>query len=178
MLGRVICAGLAAVIGLTHPVDAAAFTFSDGTEALCMTDEGAVAERFHPADDPTGPAGYIGFTHRDAGSGWVIDWNMLMLSSVPADEHDFVFFHECAHAKSRSFDELQANCLGLLDMRAAGRAGKAVEARLAAYHRRLGYMGPQYGLSRDFWARTVSCANRSTVKAAPGRSAPPTRPSP
>jgi hypothetical protein len=180
MIGSVMCAAWAALIVLMHPVDAEAFTFSDGTEAVCMTDEGLAAERFHPADDPAAPAGYIGFTHLEAGSGWVIDWNMLMLSSVPADEHDFVFFHECAHAKSRSFDELQANCLGLLDMRAAGRAGKAVEARLAAYHRRLGYMGPQYGLSRDFWARTVTCANRSAVEAAAVRRAvaPPTRPSP
>ena len=173
-------AAFAALLCLAWPIHAAAFTFSDGTVTSCTTQEGVAAERFHPADDPTAPAGYVGFTHLDAGSGWVIDWNMLMLSSVPAVEHDFVFFHECAHAKTRSFDELQANCLGLLDMRAAGRAGKAVEARLAAYHQRLGYMGPQYGLSRDFWARTVACANRSGVAGAGARSlvAPHAQPSP
>jgi hypothetical protein len=178
--GGALGAVFVAILACAWPAGAAAFTFSDGTAAVCMTQEGVATERFHPADDAAAPAGYIGFTHLDAGSGWVIDWNMLMLSSVPAEEHDFVFFHECAHAKSGSFDELQANCLGLLDMRASGRAGKAVEARLAAYHRRLGYMGPQYGLSRDFWARTVTCANHSVVGAkatrAPG--IPRARPSP
>ena len=168
-LASIIGAAFAAFLSLAFPTTASAFTFSDGTSAPCMTDEGVAAERYHPADDPMAPAGFIGFTHLDAGTGWVIDWNMLMLSSVPAYEHDFVFFHECAHAKSRSIDELQANCLGLLDMRAAGRAGKAVEAKLTAYHRRLGYMGPQYGLSRDFWARTLACANRSAVESGAAR---------
>ena len=147
------------LVALVLPVRAFAFTFSDGTEAQCTTNEGAVRERYHPADDPTAPGGFIGFTHFDPGTGWTIEWNVLMLSTVPSYEHDFVFFHECAHAKSRSFDELNANCLGLLDMRAAGRAGKGIEAQLAAYHKRLGYMGPKYGLSTTFWAKTVACAN-------------------
>jgi len=143
---------------LACPAIASAFTFSDGSEMSCVTADGVVGERFHPVDDPTAPKGFVGFTHRDDGAGWVIEWNLLLLSSAPDAEHDFAFFHECAHAKSGTLDELTANCLGLIDMRAAGRAGRAVEARLTAYHRRQGYLGPEYGLARDFWARTLACA--------------------
>lgn len=144
---------------LLRPDGAAAFTFSDGAQAACLTDEGVASERIHPPGDATAPGGFIGFTHLDPGSGWIIDWNGLMLSSAPSYAHDFIFFHECAHAKARTFDELKANCLGLVDMRAAGRAGPKIEAKLAAYHKKLGYMGPQYGWGKDYWAGTVACAN-------------------
>ncbi len=145
---------------LVAPVGAAAFTFRDGSLGECVTSEGVAHEREHPADDPSAPHGYIGFTHREPGPGWTIDWNLLLLASTPDVEHDFVFFHECAHARTGTLDELEANCVGLVDMRAAGRAGREVEARLAAYHRRQGYLGEPYGIARDFWARTVACANR------------------
>jgi hypothetical protein len=145
---------------LLLPGVAAAFTFSDGSHGECATSEGVALERDHPADDPGAPRGYIGFTHHEAGGGWVIDWNLLLLSSAPEAEHDFVFFHECAHARTGTLDELEANCVGLVDMRRAGRAGREVEARLAAYHRRQGYLGEPYGVARDYWAQTVACANR------------------
>jgi hypothetical protein len=146
---------------LAWPTSARAFTFSDGSVAVCWTSDGMVSERYHPADDPAAPSGYVGFTHVDAGAGWITDWNGLMLSSLPSDVHDFVFFHECAHAKLRSFDEVKANCLGLIDMRAAGRAGRDIEAKLAAYHKRLGDMGPEYGQGKAFWAKTLACANNA-----------------
>ncbi len=145
---------------LVAPACASAFTFSDGTYGECATSEGIAREREHPADDRSAPHGYIGFTHHEPGTGWTIDWNLLLLSSAPDVEHDFVFFHECAHARTGTLDELEANCVGLVDMRAAGRAGRDVEAKLAAYHRRQGYLGEPYGISRAYWAKTVACANR------------------
>jgi hypothetical protein len=151
------------VVLLVRPADAWAFTFSDGTQQACWASNEVVGERYHPPGDPTAPAGFIGFTHFDAGAGWTIDWNVLMLSSLPSYAHDFAFFHECAHAKTRSFDEVQANCLALLDMRAAGRAGRDIEAKLATYHKRLGDMGPQYGQGREFWAKTLACANAAAA---------------
>jgi hypothetical protein len=145
---------------LLAPAAASAFTFSDGSYGECATSEGVAREREHAADDPSAPRGFIGFTHHEPGSGWTIDWNLLLLSSAPDVEHDFVFFHECAHARTGTRDELEANCTGLVDMRAAGRAGRVVEAKLAAYHHRQGYLGEPYGIARDYWARTVACANR------------------
>jgi hypothetical protein len=151
---------------LTLPVAASAFTFSDGIEATCSTGDGIVSENYHPADDPMAPGGFIAITHFDPSHGWITDWNLLLLSSAPDEVHDFVFFHECAHAKTGTFDEVKANCVGLVDMRAQGRAGPAVEARLAAFHKRLGDMGPQYGPGKEFWAKTVACANRAAGKPA------------
>jgi hypothetical protein len=156
-----ITLAFAFLVVLAPPTGACAFTFSDGIEEVCTTSDGMVRERYHPADDPTAPGGFIGFTHFDPAAGWIVDWNVLMLSSAPSYVHDFVFFHECAHAKLRTFDEVKANCLGLIDMRAEGRAGKVIEARLAAYHKRLGDMGPEYGQGSVFWARTLACANSS-----------------
>ncbi len=153
---------LVLLVLVTRSGNAWAFTFSDGAQEACWTSDGLVRERYHPPDDPSAPGGFIGFTHLDPGIGWTIDWNGLMLSSAPSYAHDFIFFHECAHAKSGTFDEVKANCLGLLDMRAAGRAGMAIEAKLAIYHRRLGYMGPEYGQGSEFWAKTLACANHST----------------
>jgi len=164
---RVIAAGSSAFVFLAllvQPASASAFAFSDGVEETCTTSDGVVRENYHPADDPTAPAGFIAVTHFDPGFGWVTDWNLLLLSSASSEVHDFVFFHECAHAKSRSFDEVKANCLGLLDMRAEGRAGPAVETRLAAFHKRMGDMGPPYGQGQVFWARTIACANRAGGK--------------
>ena len=161
-VGRLARARVALVAAATllAPVSASAFTFSDGSYGECATSEGVAREREHAADDPSAPHGYIGFTHHEPGSGWTIDWNLLLLSSAPDVEHDFVFFHECAHARTGTRDELEANCTGLVDMRAAGRAGRVVEAKLAAYHHRQGYLGEPYGIARDYWARTVACANR------------------
>ena len=153
-------AAIVLVATLLAPAGAAAFTFSDGSHGECATSEGVAREREHGADDPSAPRGFIGVTHHEPGSGWTIDWNLLLLSSAPDVEHDFVFFHECAHARTGTRDELEANCTGLVDMRAAGRAGRVVEAKLAAYHHRQGYLGEPYGVARDYWARTVACANR------------------
>jgi hypothetical protein len=68
--------------------------------------------------------------------------------------HDYIFFHECAHARVPTVDEIQANCAGLVDMRAAGRAGPAVEARLAAF----------YGAGSGYWAGTLKCADAGGLK--------------
>lgn len=83
------------------------------------------------------------------GSSYQIVWNAQKLAALPAVVHDFLFFHECAHAKVPTTDEVQANCTGLIDMRAAGRAGFAVETRLAAF----------YGAANDYWKNTLRCAD-------------------
>jgi len=42
-----------------------------------------------------------------------------------------------------------ANCVGLQAMRTAGRAGFAVESKLAAF----------YGTNSEYWRQTLACAN-------------------
>ena len=63
--------------------------------------------------------------------------------------HDFIFFHECAHASVPTQSEVTANCVGLQAMRTAGRAGFGVESKLAAF----------YGQNNPYWSKTLSCAN-------------------
>ena len=82
---------------------------------------------------------------------------MKKLNSLPPDVHDFIFFHECAHARIPTRDELRANCVGLKAMREAGRAGFAVESRLAAF----------YGPGNDYWAKTLRCADAESAAPSP-----------
>jgi hypothetical protein len=92
----------------------------------------------------------------------VITYGTVMFSHLPPVAKDFLFFHECAHARVPTSDELQANCQGLVAMRSAGRSSAAIENQLASFHSSLGYMGPAYGVGATFWTNTVACANQSS----------------
>jgi hypothetical protein len=108
----------------------------------------AVVEIDGPSGSKVVQLGRTGITE-PLGSGYVIQWNAGKLDQLPPAMHDLIFFHECAHAQVPTTDELRANCAGLLAMRAAGRAGFAVESRLAAF----------YGPGSQYWANTLQCAN-------------------
>jgi len=135
-----VCTLLAACRG------ASAFTFSDGQSAGCYANGTLVPESV--LDAPPVEITFTGKAIR-ADAGYHIVWNEKKLNTLPAEVHDFIFFHECAHARADTTDETMANCVGLKDMRAAGRAGAAVEAKLAAF----------YGQGNAYWARTLKCAN-------------------
>ena len=137
---------------------ALAFTFADGTTARC-TARGQVV----PETDLSQGAEPPPFAGRAVpeGSGYRILWNMAKLDALPPAMHDYLFFHECAHARLPTRDETEANCVGLQDMRAAGKAGPEIEAKIAAF----------YGSGSDYWARTLRCADGALPPAA--GSAPP-----
>jgi hypothetical protein len=61
--------------------------------------------------------GYTGVTNVAPNGSAQINWNVQKLSSLPPAAHDFIYFHECAHAHVPTSDELLANCVGLVDMR-------------------------------------------------------------
>jgi hypothetical protein len=136
--------------------DATAFTFSDGTTTRCTARGGRIAEIAAPAGHPVVVRGRIAVTE-PAGSGYRIIWNEAQLRTLPPEMHDFIFFHECAHALVPTRDEVTANCVGLQIMRAAGRAGFAVEAKLGAF----------YGPANEYWRRTLECANGAGEPAKP-----------
>jgi hypothetical protein len=138
-------AAACAVACLLSSEAAGAFTFSDGKPGSCVVDGKKVEE---VDADPSQAGGFTGKAVR-TDSGYVITWNQARLKALPPDVHDFIFFHECAHALVQTTDEVQANCAGLQGMRAAQRAGPEVETRIAAF----------YGPGSDFWARTLKCAN-------------------
>ena len=139
---------------------AVAFTFADGTTTRCTARGGPVEEIAAPPGHPVLLRGRIALTE-PAGSGYRIIWNEAQLKTLPPEMHDFIFFHECAHALVPTNDELTANCVGLQVMRAAGRAGFAVESKLAAF----------YGPASLYWQKTLECANAAREPAKPPQGA-------
>jgi len=129
----------------------AAFVFSDGTTAQCTARGRAVIEIDGPPGSRVVLLGRTGITE-PVGSGYVIQWNAAKLAQLPPAIHDLIFFHECAHAQVPTTDELSANCAGLKAMRAAGRAGFAVESKLTAF----------YGPGSQYWVGTLKCADAAS----------------
>jgi hypothetical protein len=141
----------------------AAFVFSDGDTANCTAKGRPVIEIDGDASSHVAALNRVAVTER-RGDGYVIEWNSARLAALPPPMHDFLFFHECAHAAVPTQDEVVANCEGLRMMRAAGRAGFAVESKLGAF----------YGPDNAYWARTLQCANAPPRAAAPpAQAAPP-----
>jgi hypothetical protein len=128
--------------------EAGAFTFSDGTTMRCIVGGAPIEEMIAPASHPVVSRGRIALTER-AGASYRIIWNEKQLQALPREVHDFIFFHECAHASVPTQSEVMANCVGLQAMRTAGRGGFAIESRLAAF----------YGPDSAYWRQTLSCAN-------------------
>jgi hypothetical protein len=128
--------------------DAAAFTFTDGTTMRCIVAGGPVEELAALPSHWIMARGRIAITER-VGSGYRIVWNEAQLKTLPPEMHDFIFFHECAHASIPTQSEVTANCVGLQAMRTAGRAGFMVESKLANF----------YGPNNEYWRQTLSCAN-------------------
>lgn len=141
---RVLAAAVAVLPVLLAPA-AMAFTLSDGTTMECVVAGKRVPEFEVPAD---AGAEFTGRAVASA-SGYRILWNPARLKALPPVMHDFLFFHECAHAQLGTQEELAANCAGLKAMRAAGRAGLGLEAKLAAF----------YGAGNPYWVQTLACAD-------------------
>jgi len=128
--------------------EAAAFTFSDGTTMRCIVGGAPIEEIMAAPSHPVVQRGRIAITGK-VGSSYQIVWNEAQLQALPPEMHDFIFFHECAHASVPTQSEVTANCVGLQAMRTAGRAGFKVESRLAAF----------YGPNSAYWQQTLACAN-------------------
>ena len=140
----------AAHCALVSAGPAGAFTFADGTKAVCVARGEIVTEIDAEAGDPFKPQNRTALAERKA-DGWHITWNVERFRRLPPEVRDFLFFHECAHARVPTENELEANCAGLLDMRAAGRAGPAFEATLRRY----------FPSDNAYWNDTFRCANAS-----------------
>ena len=115
------------ILSLVASVGADAFTFADGASASCVAGGKIVKE----VDAEPSQAG-LNFTGKTVriSSGFLIIWNAERLKTLPPEVHDYLFFHECAHARVPTTDELKANCAGLQDMRGRGtcRIRRRIEA--------------------------------------------------
>jgi hypothetical protein len=153
---RYIAFGLLGAM-LLATTDGAAFTFSDGATTQCIAHGRVVREIYQPPDSDIARLGRTGMTVT-RGDDYLIIWNTEDLAKKPPAIHDLLFFHECAHAQVPTSNEIKANCEGLKAMRAAKRAGAAVESQLATF----------YGPGSAYWAATLECANKpATSSSAP-----------
>src|SRR5215468_9730545 len=141
---------LSFVAALVAASSAAAFTFSDGTKMECIARGRVVKEFYAPPEHEIAKLGRIGMTIT-SGNEYLIIWNAKKRGECPPASHDLLFFHECAHAQVPTKEELKANCEGLKAMRAAKRAGFAVENQLALFYDSI--------KSRAYWDATLKCAN-------------------
>src|ERR1700726_1817154 len=94
---RVACV----VASLVASGGADAFTFADGTSASCVAGGKTVTE----VDAEASQAG-VDFTGKPVrtSSGFLIIWNAERLKALPPEVHDYLFFHECAHARVPTAD--------------------------------------------------------------------------
>ena len=144
---------LAGITNAAFICPASAFMFADGTTAQCVAGGRVVVETFAQLGDPA-LENRLARTTR-VGNSWQIAWNQERLKLLAPEVRDFLFFHECAHARVPTENEREANCAGLKDMRAAGRAGPAYEKKLRA----------NFPENNAYWNDTFKCANDGATPA-------------
>jgi len=143
---------------------AAGFALADGTLIRCVARGEVVPEDMAAAGDPD-MKNRTGWARR-GDTGWQITWNAERLKALSPEVRDFLFFHECAHARVPTEVELEANCAGLIDMRLAGRAGPAYEQKLRA----------RVNMREPYWQDTFACADAWLARErAKGKDLPPER---
>jgi hypothetical protein len=121
----ILVAGLAGAAVISP---ASAFMFADGTTAQCVAGGRLVAEKVANWATPRSRIA-LRARHASAMAG-KLRWNQERLKGLRRKSAISCFSYECAHARIPTENEREANCAGLKDMRAAGRAGPAFETRL------------------------------------------------
>jgi len=106
-------------------------------------------------------AGFWGYATYN-NTGWpVIIFDVSQLSRLPDIVIRFTYYHECAHLRLQTRNEIKANCAALQEMRKNGDLSKRGEEIVEEVTRSLGPLGPQYGGSgQAFWDATLRCAGR------------------
>ena len=72
---------------------------------------------------------------------------------------DFVYFHECAHARSPNLSEIEANCFSYKELERRGLMNYHRMKELEAIHLSMLILPEEYGGSGAmFWHKTLLCA--------------------
>jgi hypothetical protein len=107
--------------------------------------------------------GFAGFTQPGPNGLPFITFDPRMMPP-PGKAADFLFYHECAHAKfpagfpSQAHAELNANCEGLRQMRSDGNISPADEALVGNFHAMNNVYANYFGTGSNFWSLTLACA--------------------
>ncbi len=163
---------LGVALALVAAAPAQAFTLSDGTEAQCPLNRngktGVATERwvqYKTLDERDPELGKAVAVVRTDPQGWpliLIDAVAYQQSKgVMAAMWDFIYFHECAHARDPRLSEIGANCAAYLAMQDRGLMNAIRFKDIEAAHLRILNLPEQYGGNGiEFWKRTLDCVDR------------------
>ncbi len=172
----------ALVAAMVAPISAHAFTLSDGNEVQCQfkrDDMAATAtERwvdYKTASERDPELGKAVAVVRFDPQGWptiLIDAVAYKQSkAVMAAMWDFIYFHECAHAKDQRLSEIGANCAAYIEMQNRGLMNAVRFKDIEAAHLRIMNLPEQYGGNGiEFWRMTLDCVERERGRPDPGSS--------
>ena len=94
--------------------------------------------------------------------------SVVFKGMLEKDPHmsDFIFYHECGHAKNDQLDEIQANCYAYIELEKLGLLNASKAAALAATHKKMLRLPSRYGGTGEvFWERTLECVQQQTQQA-------------
>ncbi|MCA3135233.1 MAG: hypothetical protein ING70_06350 [Rhodocyclaceae bacterium] len=161
---------LAALLAVPAAPAAHAFVLADGREVFCEVERGG--QPYRVPEEYIGN-GKVGERHPELGGSAAVVRRQpdgrpkIVIDAVVTEgmraklplARDFMFFHECAHIRRDTRDEVEANCEALAEMRRRGLVDAAGEAALGAFHERMGRLPLKYGGSgKVFWADTLACS--------------------
>jgi len=170
-----LVSALLAFIGLFVSSAAWGFQRSDGETVFCEVEFAGRSLRVPEEYVGNGPVGTVHpalggsaavVRRRADGSAQMIFDRFVMerIASRSRLAADLVFYHECAHVRLQTDDEIEANCEAVRHMRAVGYLDDEGYAALTAWHRDMGRVAPRYGGSgRVFWQRTEACLARDVA---------------
>lgn len=101
--------------------------------------------------------------------GWPVIYfdNVVFKAMMLTDPHmaDFIFYHECAHARDPDKSEIEANCEAFIELQQQGLMTPAKEYALGATHRRMLRLPSRYGGNGEvFWEQTMACVQRKNAQ--------------
>lgn len=165
--------GLLGVLLLSAAAPAVAFERSDGEQVHCEVDYAGKRVRVPEEYVGNGPVGTthpalggsaaVVRRHPDGSARMIFDrFVMQRIADRSRLAADLVFYHECAHVRLHTDDEIEANCEAVREMRAVGYLDDEGYAALTAWHESMGRVAPRYGGNgKVFWQRTEACLARA-----------------
>ncbi len=163
---------LAVLLAALAPHGVLAFERSDGVSVTCEVERNG--ERRTVREIWLG-YGDVGDRHPELGGaaavvrpdkdGWPVIYfdSVVFKAMMVRDPHmsDFIFYHECAHARDPDKTEIEANCDAFVALQQLGMMNDAKEYALGATHRRMLRLPSRYGGSGEvFWEQTMACVQR------------------
>ncbi len=167
---------LTLLTALIAPHPARAFTLSDGNEVQCQFNRdntaGTATERWVDYKTPSerdpelGKAVAVVRFDPQGQPTILIDAVAYKQSKqVMAAMWDFIYFHECAHARDQRQTEIGANCAAYLEMQERGLMNAIRFKDIEAAHLRIMNLPEQYGGNgMEFWRMTLECVDRERAR--------------